>query len=160
MSSTASTSACGSTMWRSRSQPRAASRAASRPELCRGRPGVTGPNGPALGHARFRAMREGHGRNPSIHPQERNASMLMSLIPTRMHAVMDYLGGIVLIAAPWILGFADDSTTAATISVLAGLALLGTSAITSYEGGFLAHAISMRMHLMMDGLLGIVLVIS
>lgn len=31
----------------------------------------------------------------------------MRVIPTRIHGVLDYLMGIVLIAAPWVLDFAD-----------------------------------------------------
>jgi hypothetical protein len=84
----------------------------------------------------------------------------MRLIPTRMHAVMDYVAGVVLIAAPWIFGFSDDSTAATVISVAAGIAMIGMSAVTAYEGGFLAHAIPMRMHLMADALVGIVLIAS
>jgi hypothetical protein len=77
-----------------------------------------------------------------------------------MHAVMDYLAGVVLIVAPWVFGFADDSTTATIVSVVAGVAMIGMSAITAYEGGFAAHAISMRTHLAADALLGVVLIAS
>ena len=37
---------------------------------------------------------------------------MMRLIPTKMHAAMDYLVGIVLIAAPWIFSFNDESSAA------------------------------------------------
>src|SRR4051794_17112459 len=86
--------------------------------------------------------------------------MLMRLIPTRMHAVMDYAVGILLIAAPWIFQFADESSTAKWISIVVGVAMIGMSAITDYEGGLLGRMIPMRMHLMTDALVGIFLAIS
>jgi SPW repeat-containing protein len=86
--------------------------------------------------------------------------MLMRLIPTKMHAAMDYLVGIVLIAAPWIFSFNDESSAAKWISVIAGVAIIGMSMMTKYEGGLLARVIPMRMHLMTDMVLGIFLAVS
>jgi hypothetical protein len=86
--------------------------------------------------------------------------MLMRMIPTKMHAGMDYTVGLITIASPWIFGFADESRTATWIAVLAGIAMIGMSAMTDYEGGFLAHAIPMRMHLLTDMVVGAFLVIS
>ena len=37
---------------------------------------------------------------------------MMRMIPTRMHALMDYTVGVLLIAAPWIFQFADESNAA------------------------------------------------
>src|SRR5215203_1439615 len=73
---------------------------------------------------------------------------------------MDYTVGILLIAAPWIFQFADESSTAKWISIVAGAAMIVMSAVTNYEGGFLAHAISMKMHLIADALLGVFLAVS
>jgi len=56
--------------------------------------------------------------------------MLARLIPTKTHAGMDYAVGLLLIASPWLFGFADESTAATWIAVLAGVAMLGLSAIT------------------------------
>lgn len=86
--------------------------------------------------------------------------MLARIIPTKVHAGLDYLTGILLVAAPWIFGFADESSAAMWISILAGLAVLGMSAVTNYEGGFLGHVITMRTHLLADALLGVVLLVS
>src|SRR3954465_14098235 len=80
--------------------------------------------------------------------------MLMRMIPTKTHAGMDYAVGIVLIAAPWIFGFADESSAATWIALVAGIALIAMSAITAYEGGFVSHLISMRTHLIADAALG------
>jgi hypothetical protein len=86
--------------------------------------------------------------------------MLMRMIPTKAHAGMDYAVGLLLIVAPWIFGFSDESTAATWISIVSGIGLIGLSAITDYEGGFLAQAIAMRVHLMMDALLGVFLAVS
>jgi len=86
--------------------------------------------------------------------------MLARMIPTPVHAIADYAVGILLILAPWLFGFHDESTAATWISVLAGIAMLGMSAMTNYEGGFLSKAIPMRAHLMTDAVMGIFLVIS
>jgi hypothetical protein len=82
------------------------------------------------------------------------------MIPTRVHALMDYTVGVLLIAAPWIFQFADESNAAKWISVIAGVATIGLSAMTDYEGGFLTRAIPMRMHLATDALVGVVLIAS
>jgi hypothetical protein len=86
--------------------------------------------------------------------------MLMRIMPTRVHALLDYTVGVVLIAAPWIFRFASESSAAKWISVVAGIAMIGLSAMTDYEGGFLTRAIPMRVHLMMDAMLGVFLIAS
>jgi hypothetical protein len=72
----------------------------------------------------------------------------------------DYLVGIVLIVAPWLFGFADDTTTGTWISVIAGAGLILMSLMTDYEGGFIARIIPMRMHLAADGVVGLFLAVS
>jgi len=86
--------------------------------------------------------------------------MLMSMIPTRVHALLDYTVGVLLIAAPWIFQYADESSAAKWISIVAGIALIGLSAMTDYEGGFIARAIPMRLHLITDAVLGVFLIAS
>ena len=86
--------------------------------------------------------------------------MLARMIPTKTHAGMDYAVGLLLIASPWLFGFADESTAATWVAVLAGVAMLGLSTVTDYEGGLLARLISMRTHLMADAGLGLLLAVS
>jgi hypothetical protein len=86
--------------------------------------------------------------------------VLARMIPTPMHAIADYAVGVLLILAPWLFGFHDESTAATWIAVLAGVATLGMSAMTNYEGGFVAKSIPMRAHLIMDAAMGVFLVIS
>ncbi len=86
--------------------------------------------------------------------------MLAKMIPTTIHTGMDYAVGLLLIASPWLFGFADESTAATWIAVLVGVAMLGASMVTDYEGGLLARLIPMRTHLMADAGLGLLLAVS
>jgi hypothetical protein len=83
----------------------------------------------------------------------------MQVIPTRMHGMMDYVIGALLIASPWIFGFSDESATAKWTFVVIGAVLLLTSMATNYELG-LMHVVPMHMHLWADAVAGIVLALS
>jgi hypothetical protein len=86
--------------------------------------------------------------------------MLTRMIPTRVHAGMDYLVGLLLVVSPWLFSFADESTAAQWVAIVAGIALLGLSLFTDYEGGLFARLIPMRTHLATDAVLGLFLVIA
>src|SRR4051794_39482585 len=66
---------------------------------------------------------------------DRRLAMLTRMIPTRVHAGMDYLVGLLLIVSPWLFSFADESDAAQWIAVLSGIALIGLSLVTDFEGG-------------------------
>lgn len=83
----------------------------------------------------------------------------MRIIPTRLHGMMDYIVGIVVVASPWIFGFADDSGTAKWTFIVIGLVILATSLMTNYELGVM-KVIPMHMHLWADAVVGIVLALS
>jgi hypothetical protein len=82
----------------------------------------------------------------------------MKFINRKAHAVMDYLVGVILIAAPWLLGFTDNEP-AKWSAVGVGIVLLAMSLITDYEGG-LIKAVPMGFHLGMDVLAGLFLAVS
>lgn len=82
----------------------------------------------------------------------------MRFITTRTHGVLDYVVGILLIVAPFILGFADG-TAAMWVPIILGAGTLLYSALTRYELG-LAPSISMPAHLTLDFLSGVVLAAS
>ena len=82
----------------------------------------------------------------------------MKIISTKTHGVLDYLVGIILIASPWIFGFADG-TAAQWIPVILGIAALVYSLMTDYELGA-AKIISMKTHLTLDLVSGIFLAVS
>jgi hypothetical protein len=83
----------------------------------------------------------------------------MRMIPTRMHGMMDYVIGVLLIASPWIFGFADESGTAKWTFIIVGAAILLTSLMTNYELGVM-RVIPMHMHLWADAIAGVVLSLS
>jgi len=82
----------------------------------------------------------------------------MRFISTRTHGVLDYLMGLLLIAAPWLLGFyRGDAET--WVPVALGLSALVYSLMTNYELGA-ARVLSMRTHLMLDLMSGLLLAAS
>src|SRR4051794_39889571 len=80
-------------------------------------------------------------------------------ITPRMHGMLDYPVGIVLVAAPWIFGFSDVGGAAVAVPIVIGALVLGQSLITNYPLS-IARLLPLRAHLMMDVLAGIVLAAS
>lgn len=82
----------------------------------------------------------------------------MRVFTTRAHGILDYGVGALLIASPWVLGFAGGGLET-WVPVLLGLALLVYSAFTDYELG-LVRRIQMPVHLWLDALGGLALAVS
>ena len=82
----------------------------------------------------------------------------MQLIPTRIHGIMDYLMGLVLIAAPWLFGFADEGP-AMWVPVTLGAGVIAYSLVTDYELA-LARLLPMPVHLALDAAGGLLLAAS
>jgi hypothetical protein len=82
----------------------------------------------------------------------------MRWIGTRTHGYLDYIMGVLLIAAPWIFGFARDGAET-WVPVLLGAGVILYSLLTDYELG-VSPVISMRTHLMLDLVGGALLAIS
>jgi len=80
------------------------------------------------------------------------------MIPTRVHGIIDYLVAIILILAPFILGFADG-TAAQWVPILVGVLTIVSSLLTRYELGAL-RVIPMVGHLWIDVVAGVLLVLS
>lgn len=80
------------------------------------------------------------------------------MIPTRIHAVLDYLVGAILIIAPFILGFADGSP-AQWVPMILGAAAIVYSLFTRYELG-LVRLLPMPAHLGLDIASGVLLAAS
>jgi SPW repeat-containing protein len=79
-------------------------------------------------------------------------------IPLNVHAALEPLIAIVIIAAPWIFGFSDvDDAKAVCIAV--GVVMLIAGSMTDWRLS-LVRLIPLRMHLMTDLLLGAVLILS
>lgn len=82
----------------------------------------------------------------------------MRFIPTRVHGLLDYLVGLLLIAAPWVFNF-DRGGAETWVPVALGAGALVYSLLTDYELG-VVRRIPMPAHLTLDLLSGIVLAAS
>jgi hypothetical protein len=82
----------------------------------------------------------------------------MRIIPTRIHGMLDYGMGVLLMVAPWLLGFADGGPEQ-WVPVLLGAGVILYSLLTNYELG-VAKIIPMPVHLWIDVAGGVVLAAS
>ncbi|MFD2247015.1 SPW repeat protein [Pontibacter ruber] len=82
----------------------------------------------------------------------------MRFIPTRFHGILDYVVGLLMIASPWLFGFADNAYATWTI-VIAGVLALIQTVFTDFEVGIIKK-IPMQSHLMVDFGLGVILALS
>lgn len=82
----------------------------------------------------------------------------MRVIPTRLHGMLDYGMGLLLIIAPWLLGFADGGPEQ-WVPVILGAGVILYSLLTDYELG-VARVIPMPIHLGLDVAGGVVLAAS
>ncbi len=82
----------------------------------------------------------------------------MRFISTRMHGMVDYVMGLLLIVAPFLFGFATGGA-AQWVPIVLGVVMLAQALMTKYELG-LVHLIPMPVHLTMDLLSGALLLVS
>lgn len=82
----------------------------------------------------------------------------MRFIPTRVHGILDYVVGVLLIFAPRIFGFQNGGPED-RIPVILGVITLIYSLLTRYELG-LFKVIPFKVHLTLDFLSGVFLAIS
>jgi len=72
-------------------------------------------------------------------------------VPTWLHGYFDYIGGIVLIAAPFLFGFFSMGGVAVILPIVLGIGLILYSLLTDYERGIPAlKFIPMPVHLILD----------
>lgn len=82
----------------------------------------------------------------------------MGFIPIRVHGLMDYAMGFLLIVAPWLFGFAAGGVET-WLPVILGLGLIGNSLFTNYEV-VAVRKIPMSTHLGLDAGSGALLAVS
>ncbi len=82
----------------------------------------------------------------------------MRFLPTKIHGVLDYLVGIILIAAPWLFDFARGGAET-WVPVILGAGTIIYSLMTNYELG-MSKNISMDTHLSLDLWSGVLLAVS
>ena len=82
-------------------------------------------------------------------------------IPTGVHAYFDYIGGIGLLAAPFVFGFYSAGGAAVIIPIVLGIGLILYSLLTNYELGIPdLKFIPMPVHLAFDLVAAVFLAIS
>jgi len=82
----------------------------------------------------------------------------MRFIPTAVHGVMDYIVGLALIAAPFVLGF-NNNGPAMWVPIILGIGMIVYSIFTDYELG-LMRVLPMKAHLAIDAIGGLFLLAS
>jgi len=82
----------------------------------------------------------------------------MRFIPTRVHGVLDYASSLLLIAAPYLFGFANGGP-AQWVPMMLGAGYVIVSLITDYELS-LVRLVPMPVHLAIDAAGGLFLAAS
>ena len=82
----------------------------------------------------------------------------MKIISTKAHGYIDYLMGALLIALPWLLNF-NRGGAETWVPVCLGISTILYSLMTNYEVG-LIRVFSMKTHLVLDGISGVLLATS
>lgn len=82
----------------------------------------------------------------------------MKIISTKVHGIMDYIMGVILIASPWLFGFAMGGAET-WIPVILGITTIIYSLFTDYELSA-SRNISMKTHLGLDTVSAIFLAAS
>jgi hypothetical protein len=82
----------------------------------------------------------------------------MRIIDSKVHGILDYLVGLLLIAAPWLFGFSRGGAET-WVPVVLGAGAVLYSLLTRYELGAL-KLIPFKMHLALDVASGVLLAAS
>ena len=83
----------------------------------------------------------------------------MRIIPTRIHGMLDYGTGLLLLISPYLFGFSQVGGAAQYIPMILGAGIIGLSLVTDYELS-IAKLIPMPMHLAGDIAAGALLAAS
>jgi len=78
-------------------------------------------------------------------------------VPAFVHGLLDYVAGVLLVAAPFV--FAFDSDTATGVSIATGVVVLIVSASTAMSTG-LIKSIPVQAHVILDYVVAILLIAS
>ncbi|HZU67275.1 MAG TPA: SPW repeat protein [Ktedonobacteraceae bacterium] len=82
-------------------------------------------------------------------------------VPTSIHGIFDYIGGVGLIAAPFVFGFFNVGGIAVILPMVLGVVLIIYSLLTNYERGIPGvRFLPMTYHLVIDFLAAAFLAVS
>ncbi len=80
------------------------------------------------------------------------------MLPLRIHNLLDYLIGALLIVTPWLFGF-PEIQAARTLFLISGIGLIGYSVLTNYYYS-VARVIPLGTHMTLDTVLGLFMILS
>jgi hypothetical protein len=80
------------------------------------------------------------------------------MIPLKIHNVLDYIIGALLIVTPWLFGF-GQIPAARSLFLIAGIGLVAYSLLTKYDYS-IAKVIPLGVHMILDALIGIVTILA
>ena len=78
-------------------------------------------------------------------------------IPRFIHGAIEYLGGVVLVAAPFVLDFKSGAATA--VAIVLGVLVIVLAASTDGPTS-LINSVQLQLHILLDYLLAVVLIAS
>lgn len=80
------------------------------------------------------------------------------MISLRVHNILDYVIGAILIISPWLVGF-SEVVAARNLFVWGGIGLITYSLFTNYYYA-VAHIIPLGVHMTLDALLGVIFILG
>jgi hypothetical protein len=84
---------------------------------------------------------------------------MKTFIPSGAHAVLDYVGGLLITTLPFITGAYRFNSAALFIPLLFGSMQMIMTIFTEHQGGFI-KVFPLQLHLALDMLVGFLLIVS
>lgn len=81
----------------------------------------------------------------------------MRFIPRAVHGILDYLAGLLLLASPWLFGYAHDQAVPTDMAMIFGGALMLYTALTNFEVG-IVRLLPFPVHMVLDIVMGACLI--
>lgn len=77
----------------------------------------------------------------------------MQFIPRPVHGVLDYIGGLLLLASPWLFGYVNEQPVSADMAMFFGGGIALYTALTNFELG-IVRLLPFPVHLVLDFIIG------
>lgn len=80
------------------------------------------------------------------------------MVSLRVHNILDYVGGAILLVCPYLFGFSDVAA-ARNLFLVLGFGLIGYSLLTNYQYSVF-KVVPLSVHMALDVLVGVVLILG
>jgi hypothetical protein len=84
----------------------------------------------------------------------------MKFLPLKVHMILDFIVGIVLILAPWIFQFSDVGGAASWVPIIIGIAAIVMGLSTRGYTTAVVKLFSPGLHMAIDFIAGVILALS